>query len=78
MATVAPPSGLVIRVICDACGTSPVAPDYVEHFSEEGLLLSLWTCPHCGNRFGTELPATVTPEAEKEAVEAFWPSLLVG
>jgi phage terminase large subunit GpA-like protein len=78
MTTVAPASGPVIPVICEQCGGSPAAPDYAEHFSEEGLVLYLWTCPHCGNRFGTELAADVTPEAAKDAVEAFWPSLLVG
>jgi len=78
MATLAFPSGPVYPVICDKCGEAPVAPEYAAYFSEEALILYLWSCPHCGNRFETELPAAVTPEEEKEAVETFWPSLLVG
>jgi hypothetical protein len=78
MATVASARMSPQPPICDKCGDAPVAPDFAEYFSEAGLILYLWSCARCGNRFATEGPAAVGPEAEQEAVKAFWPSLLVG
>ena len=77
MATVKSHRRSVQPVICDKCGEAPVAPDFAEYFSDAGLILYVWCCPSCGNRFATELPRNVAPEAEKAAVKAFWPSLLV-
>ena len=78
MATVASRRRSARLVKCDRCGDTPVAPDYAEYFSAGELVLYLWCCPNCGNRFATESLAAVGPEAERQAVQAFWPSLLVG
>ena len=78
MATVRSRRSSVQPAICDKCGDAPVAPVYAEYFSDGGLILYLWCCPRCGNRFATEFPCDVEPEAERQAVQAFWPSLLVG
>jgi hypothetical protein len=78
MVAVASPSKSFQPVICEKCGEAQVAPDHAEYFGEEALVLYLWSCRNCGNRFETELPAEVGPEAERKAVKAFWPSLLVG
>jgi len=62
---------------CDECGYGPVAPDFAEYFSDGGLILYLWRCPRCGHRFETEFAAEVSPQAARQAIAAFWPSLLV-
>ena len=78
MATVATLRRSSLPAACDECGYGPVAPEFAEYFSDGGLILYLWCCPRCGNRFATEFPRHVSPEAERQAVQAFWPSLLVG
>lgn len=79
MTTVATLSGSARPVICEKCGETLVAPDWAEYFREENVILNLWSCDRCGSRFETEVavPAEIGPEAEKEVLKEFWPSLLV-
>jgi hypothetical protein len=39
-------------VICSQCGELMIAPEQSYDFSEEGLVINLWSC-FCGNRFET-------------------------
>jgi ribosomal protein L37AE/L43A len=43
----------------------------------EGLVLNLWTCTNCGNRFETEACMPADAEADALAIKDFFPSLLV-
>jgi len=38
---------------CAKCGEPLIAPEWSK-FVSEGLVLNLWTCTNCGNRFETE------------------------
>src|SRR5262249_26871299 len=51
------------ETICGECGSAVMAPEFVEHFSEEQLVLNFWSCTNCGFRFETEekLSADVEP-----------------
>ncbi len=65
---------------CTKCGNALIAPEWSE-FVSEGLVLNLWSCPNCGNRFETEvcMPADAEADAaaDAEAIKDFFPSLLV-
>jgi len=78
MATVASLRGSAHPVICEKCGDRLVAPEWAEYFSEEQLILNLWSCMRCGNRFETEafVAADCTAENEKKAAVEFYPSLV--
>jgi NAD-dependent SIR2 family protein deacetylase len=80
MATVASLRGSAHQVLCGKCGEALIAPEWAEYFSEERLILNLWSCARCGNRFETEafVAADAEPETEyKKALQEFWPSLVV-
>ena len=79
MATVASLRGSAQQVICDKCGEALIAPDWAEYFSEERLVLNLWSCDRCGHRFETEadVPADAAPPIDGKVLEEFFPSLLV-
>jgi ribosomal protein L37AE/L43A len=79
MATVASLRGSAHEVICDKCSNSLIAPEWSEYFSEAHLVLNLWSCANCGNRFETEAFAPVDAESkiDSEVLEEFFPSLLV-
>jgi ribosomal protein L37AE/L43A len=79
MTTVASLRGSSHETICDKCGSTLIAPDWSEYFSEEGLVLNLWACANCGNRFETEafMPADAEAVSDDAAIKEFFPSLLV-
>lgn len=79
MATVASLGGTAHEMICDKCGSSLIAPEWAEYFSEEGVVLNLWSCANCGNRFETEafVPPGSEPKFDSQVLEDFFPSLLV-
>ena len=79
MTTVASLRGSAHEVICDKCGNSLIAPDWTEYFSEAHLILNLWSCEICGNRFETEAFAPDEAESKNDSkvLEEFFPSLLV-
>ena len=64
---------------CNKCGNSLIAPECSEFYSEERLVLNLWSCLKCGNEFETEerLSADAKSEIDREVLETFFPSLLV-
>ena len=63
---------------CIACGVSLIAPDWSEYVSER-LVLNLWSCPKCGCKFETEtcMPADALSAEDREALETYFPALLV-
>ncbi len=67
------------EVTCSKCGDVLTIPDWSENFDEDRRILNLWSCPQCGNRFETEaiMPADAKSMGDTEAMEAFFPSLLV-
>jgi ribosomal protein L37AE/L43A len=66
-------------VTCAKCGDVLTIPDWIEFFEEERRILNLWSCTQCGYRFETEaiMPADAKSMGDTEAMEAFFPSLLV-
>jgi hypothetical protein len=79
MATVASLRGSAHGTICGKCGGSLIAPEWAEYFSEEQLVLNLWSCMNCGNRFETEAFVPIDPKSklDVDVVDEFLPSLLV-
>ena len=79
MTTVDSLHGSAHPVNCDKCGESLIAPEWTEYFSEEELVLNLWSCMACGNRFETEAFVGANPKSkiEGELLAAYLPSLLV-
>jgi C4-type Zn-finger protein len=69
------------EAICSKCGNALAAPELVEYFNEEELILNFWSCSSCGFQFETEeevrSQATVQIENEDQAdlfPETFFPS----
>ena len=52
---------VMTRITCK-CGDSLIAPEWSYDFSEERLVINLWSCMNCGNQFETEAFATDTPD----------------
>ena len=79
MTTVASLRGSAHEMTCGKCGNSLIAPEWSEYFSEEHVVLNLWSCMNCGNRFETEafVPVDAKSENENKVLEEFFPSLLV-
>ena len=69
MTIAAPISSCKFETICGACGRAVMAPEFVEYFSEEQLVLNFWSCTNCGFRFETEEKSTadVEPQIASEA-----------
>jgi RNase P subunit RPR2 len=65
---------------CAKCGEALIAPEYSEYFSEEQLVLNLWSCTNCGYKFETEAafaPAGAESKVDNDVLEVPFPSLLV-
>ena len=76
MTTVASFRHFEFETTCAKCGATLIAPEWSE-FVSDGLVLNLWTCTSCGNRFETEAFMQADAEADAEAIKDFCPSLLV-
>ncbi len=76
MTTVASFRHSEFETICAKCGEPLIAPESSE-FVSEGLVLNLWACTNCGNRFETEACMPEDAEADALAIKEFFPSLLV-
>jgi ribosomal protein L37AE/L43A len=78
MATVASLRGLAHGMTCNKCGDSMIAPVSAEYFIEERLVLNLWSCMSCGNRFESEafVPVGAKSKNGSKALEEFVSSLL--
>ena len=63
---------------CPRCSEALVSPDWSEFVSER-LVLNLWCCARCGNRFETEAftPAGAEPKMSEKDWEQMFPPLLV-
>ena len=63
---------------CAECGEMLVAPDWSE-FVSEYLVVNLWSCTKCGDRFETKafMPAGAAPRMSKRDWEEMFPPLLV-
>jgi len=63
---------------CPKCKEALVSPDWSE-FVSEGLVLNLWSCTRCGDRFETEagMPADAAPKMSEKDWEQMFPPLLV-
>ena len=44
-------------VTCNKCGISLIVPEWSYDFTEEQLVINLWSCTNCGNQFETEASA---------------------
>ena len=62
---------------CVKCGEALIAPDWSEFVSER-LVINLWTCTKCGDRFETTacMPDG-EPKMSKKDWEQMFPPLLV-
>jgi ribosomal protein L37AE/L43A len=69
---------VAMTTTCAKCGESLVAPDWSEFVSEQ-LVLNLWTCTKCGDRFETEAcaPVDAEPKMNEKDWEQMFPPLLV-
>jgi ribosomal protein L37AE/L43A len=63
---------------CAQCGEALIAPDWSEFVSER-LVLNLWSCTKCGDRFQTEayMPADAESKMTDKDWEQMFPALLV-
>jgi len=79
MTTVASFRNFEFETTCAKCGDSLIAPDWSEYLSEAQLVLNLWTCTNCGNRFETEacMATDAVAMSKDGAIKALLPSLLV-
>jgi ribosomal protein L37AE/L43A len=79
MPAVGAPLKAIQGVACNRCGELLGAPERSEDFPEERLVLNLWSCTNCGNKFETEAFEAVDPKSkiDKGVLEEFLPSLLV-
>ncbi len=79
MTKVASLRGSAYAPVCDKCGETPIAPEWSEYFADEQVVLNLWSCARCGNRFETEAFEPVDPAStiSPRVVAEFLPALLV-
>jgi ribosomal protein L37AE/L43A len=79
MTTVASLRGSAHAPMCDKCGESLIAPEWSEYFSEEQVVINLWTCTRCGHRFETKAfePVDTTSKIDPRTLDEFLPALLV-
>jgi len=69
---------VAMTTTCVKCGEAMIAPDWSEFVSER-LVLNLWTCTKCGDRFETKayMPADAEPKMSQKNWEEMFPPLLV-
>jgi ribosomal protein L37AE/L43A len=67
-----------MTTVCAKCGEMLVAPDWSEFVSER-LVVNLWSCTKCGDRFETMawMPADASSKISKVLWEEMFPPLLV-
>ena len=66
-------------VTCAKCGDALIAPEWVEYFSEERLVLNLWSCTNCGFQFETDanVPVNAELKIDSKVMDEFFSSGLV-
>ena len=67
-----------MTTICTNCGEMLIAPKRSEFVSER-LVVNLWSCTKCGDRFETKacMAADAAPKISKALWEEMFPPLLV-
>ena len=78
MPTITPPTNLTdYGMTCVQCGDGVIAPEFVEYFSEQRLILNFWSCEKCGYQFESEsfAPPDPEPEVDNPALEEAWSAL---
>ncbi len=67
-----------MTTICAKCREMLIAPDWSEFVSER-LVVNLWSCTKCGDRFETKacMPADASSKISKALWEEMFPPLLV-
>jgi ribosomal protein S27AE len=78
MPTITPPTNLTdYGMTCVQCGDGVIAPEFVEYFSEQRLILNFWSCEKCGYQFESESFVSPDPESEDDnpALEEAWSAL---
>jgi uncharacterized protein with PIN domain len=78
MVTITSTRNSEFEMICEKCGEALIAPEWSEYVSER-LVLNLWSCTNCGNRFETEafVLADTESESDNKVFEEFFSALLV-
>jgi len=63
---------------CVKCGETLISPDWSE-FVSESLVINLWVCTICGDRFETKawVPDSAEPKKSEIDWELMFPPLLV-
>lgn len=69
---------VAMTTTCVKCGEAQIAPDWSEFISEH-LVVNLWSCTKCGDRFETRafMPADAAPKMSEKDWEEMFPPLLV-
>ena len=76
MPTVASFRNSKYETTCVKCGEPLIAPEWSECVSEQ-LVHNLWSCTKCGCEFETEVSLPADIKADAEAMDDFFPSLLL-
>ena len=63
-----------MTTICAKCGEMLIAPDWSEFVSER-LVINLWSCTKCGDRF--ETVACMHADAEPRMSEKDWEQMFL-
>jgi hypothetical protein len=65
-----------MMTMCAICSEALIAPDWSEFVSER-LVINLWSCTKCGDRFETvaRMPADAAPKMSEKDWEAMFPPL---
>ena len=69
-------ASLRVSAQCDRCKLPLIAPEWSEVLSANETI-HIWYCPICGNEFETFDTKTDQTMSDDEAIEDFFPSLLV-
>lgn len=54
MTTIIPLLASESKMTCFQCGNLLIAPEHSYEFSEEGIVINLWSCVNCGKQFETD------------------------
>jgi hypothetical protein len=61
---------------CPSCGALVLAPEWAESAAADRIV-HIWNCSSCRTYFETVDPSTGRRASEAEAIEDFWPTVLI-
>ena len=61
---------------CPSCGVLLLAPDWAESAAGDRIV-HIWNCSSCGEHFETLDPNIGRRLSDAEAIENFWPTVLI-